>query len=409
MDPNHPRPNFDPQNLNNFDPSLTSHPQLQALLQAMSGMSANVPQNVQTYNFPPPNYQNPYSFPHNFQYPPLQNTYTQEQPTPNQGSSSHIPIDEEEDDDEIVPETYQTPVTEPLLSHPVPSRSRQQNVELPKKMWTDREDEALIACYMEHCTDQVLSTNQSGLALWRKVTASYEAAQASRPNELRERTLHMLKSRWRRLSADTMKWVGIYEEAKRMMGSGEQEQDVVARAKIIFTQAEGKNFLFLHAWNMLKLYNKWMEKVSRYLTTTKKKDDPRTTSEPASGGSNSSGKRVRLDDDDEGVGTYMSGGTPRPDGVKKAKAKRFAKGGSSTDEVAMSLGHSLEAHSQSKLEIERSKERRRLKQLEVEEKQVRVEEMKVKMQLLDRLEAKDSLTPQEEKARAKLLSELYGD
>ncbi|KAL2924900.1 Glutathione S-transferase T3 [Bienertia sinuspersici] len=189
-----------------------------------------------------------------------------------QGSNSQF--DEYHSEEENVPETQ-----EPIMSPPL-APTQAHAISSPARSWSIKEDEALIACYMEHCTDAIIGTNQKGTTLWRKVSESYDVAQVNRPNELPPRNAKMLENRRRRLAGEINLWVGCYEEwrVKIRWGMSKKERDAAVEADV--------------------------EESS------------------------SSGKRNRVDEDGDtviGSGSNTSGGILRPDGVKKAKAKKKGK------------------------------------------------------------------------------------
>ena len=136
---------MDPFNLNNIDPNL-----LQRFLDNYGGNISNVqlPQQQQ----PPPS--NSDNSPHSYQ-----------------GSSSHF--DEYRSEEESFPDTQEQ---EPIMSPRVTS-IQPHAVSSAARSWSVKEDEALIACYMEHCTDDIIGTYQKASILWRKVAQSWDAAQ----------------------------------------------------------------------------------------------------------------------------------------------------------------------------------------------------------------------------------------
>ncbi|KAL2943315.1 Glutathione S-transferase T3 [Bienertia sinuspersici] len=167
----------------------------------------------------------------------------------------------------------------------------------------------------------------------------------NRPFELPVRGPKMLENRWRRMASDINLWVGCYEEAKKATGSGYNEDDTVQTAHTLFRNSTTppRNFLCEHGWRMLCAYPKWRVKM-RWAMSKKEREiaNAECNAEESSG----SGKRVRVDEDgDTGMpsGSHTSGGIARPDGVKKAKAKRKGKGVSSD---IGSVTESLNAHNE---------------------------------------------------------------
>ncbi|XP_057248919.1 uncharacterized protein LOC104883580 [Beta vulgaris subsp. vulgaris] len=217
-----------------------------------------------------------------------------------QGSSNEV-LREEDDD---VEETHPTTI-EPILTPPVVVRSKKKKTPnattkaaAANMSWSVREEEAVISCYMEHCTDATIGTNQTGAELWRKVFASYELARQSRPHELPERTPNSIRSRWSRMAKDVLKWVGYLEEVARVKKSGQVDDDVRREAHIMWRRHENCNFIYEKAFESLFLYPKWKTRIRRYLPKSLRDEETNITqeSDPDSSGS---GKRVRLDEDDE--------------------------------------------------------------------------------------------------------------
>ncbi|KAL2933553.1 Glutathione S-transferase T3 [Bienertia sinuspersici] len=219
----------------------------------------------------------------------------------------------------------------------------------------------------------------------------------------------MLESHWRRMAADIMKWIGCYGEAKRNIRSGMIEEDVIRNSHVIYRHQHGKIFSHEHAWKTLEVYPKWQIRVQRYLPGKGKKFN-------APSESDSSGKRARVDDEEEitaptdgGDGNSVSGGIPRLDGVKRAKAARREgkkKASSGSDEVGLSLAEKLQLSAEcrekhisvqmEKLELEREKEKRKEREMK----------SNTLMALLNKT---TPLTEREEKLKDRLMSEVYGD
>ncbi|KAL2936765.1 Glutathione S-transferase T3 [Bienertia sinuspersici] len=176
----------------------------------------------------------------------------------NDQMGSNSQHDEYRSEEENVPETQE----EPIMTPPVASIQRRA-VSSTARSWSVKEDEALIACYMQHCTDAIIGTNQKASTLWRKVAESWEAAQKNRPFELPVRGPKMLENRWRRMASDINLWVGCYEEAKKATGSGYNEDDTVQTAHTLFQNSTTppRNFLCEHGWRMLCAYPKWRVKM----------------------------------------------------------------------------------------------------------------------------------------------------
>ncbi|XP_021766672.1 glutathione S-transferase T3-like [Chenopodium quinoa] len=395
MDPNLPNYAQYLGNYEDLDPTFINHPAFQQFLQKMSSTSIqNTPQEISPVTQP--------SF----------DNYKQS-PVGNQGSNSEFGEDEEH-----IPETPEYP-PEPL-TQPSPVNQQQQ----PSRIWSVAEDEALIASCLEHCTDKLIGSNQKASFLWQKVSASYDLAQSEKPHILPPRTTKMLENRWRRIAPDIGLWGSCYEEAGKL-GSGYNEDDRIQNAHKIFRNSvrpKPRNFLCEHGWRMVTKEPKWRPKLRWALSKEERKamqlqggvDDNQQDS-------SGSGKRPRVDGDDmtdSSGGGYFSGGRlPRPDGVKTTKAKRKGKGVAMKGAV-LSFTEEMHANTevrlheanarQQRLEMERAKEQRRQKQMELTEQQMQFDQMKMKFDMLQTLMSKATLTAGEEAFRDKLMQELYG-
>ncbi|XP_021747234.1 uncharacterized protein LOC110713079 [Chenopodium quinoa] len=230
---------------------------------------------------PPPQHQTPTEF-------PLQN-HVNEERTPETDHDSNTQFDESEE--ENVPETPQYPPSVPRLeSNQVAARAT--------RVWSIAEDEALIGLYLEISKDAIKGTNQKVTALSRNVHAAYEMAHAEKPHILPPRPM------------------------KRIGGSGYNEADRIKSALKLFHLVQGRNFTYPHAVEMLNKDPEWRPKLRWSLS----KKERKAACDVEEQGSAGSGKRSRDDVGDETPTDGLSfGGIQRPDGVKKAKAKRKGK------------------------------------------------------------------------------------
>ncbi|KAL2937692.1 Glutathione S-transferase T3 [Bienertia sinuspersici] len=297
-------------------------------------------------------------------------------------------------EEENVPETQ-----EPIMSHPLaPTQARA--ISSPARSWSIKEDEALIACYMEHCTDVIIGTYQKGTMLRRKVSESYDAAQVNRSNELPPRNAKMLENSWRMLAGEINLWFGCYEEAKMATGSAYNDENTVQTTHTLFRNSTTpkKNFMCEH-----------VEAQNEVRRVKERKDAAvRVDVEESSG----SGKRNRIDEDGDtiiGSRSHTSGGILRPDGVKKAKAKKKGKGITSK---ILSIAVILDAHK----EVNNQSVMARIRKIELEEKKLLEMEkqrdqdiINKKIDLVQTLIAKALSTIEDDMVKKKLLLELYGE
>nr|XP_011461272.1 PREDICTED: uncharacterized protein LOC105350571 [Fragaria vesca subsp. vesca] len=74
-----------------------------------------------------------------------------------------------------------------------------------------------------------------------------------------ERTSSSVNSRWKVINQACGKWRESLDKAKTLHRSGENELDELMRAKSIFYDKEGKDFVFDHCWRVLKGTQKFGE------------------------------------------------------------------------------------------------------------------------------------------------------
>ena len=178
------------------------------------------------------------------------------------------------------------------------------------------------------------------------------------------------------MATDMLQWSAAYDEAKKFDASGQNEVDRLHKASVLFSKSskpKPHNFTFHHCWEMVKKDPKFREKLRWGLSK-----EERAACAAEDDGSSGSGKRSRTEGDVQGEDAatgYSSGGIPRPEGVKKAKAKRN-KGKATIDEEGF-VGEQLKFNNeqrqnelslkQKKYELQLQKEMRRQKQVEKEE------------------------------------------
>ncbi|XP_021732044.1 glutathione S-transferase T2-like [Chenopodium quinoa] len=278
MDPNNP--NFR-QQFSGFSDDFLTNPEFQLFLQRIGSMSSQ----------PPPLHQTPTEV-------PLQNPANEDR-TPETDLGSNTLFDESEE--ESVPETPRYPPPAVRLWNPTRFLH-----ELPIS------------------EDAIKSTSQKATSLWRNVHAAYQTLHKQKPHIIPPRPIKSLTSHWRRLAADTLQWISCYDEAGRLPegGSGYNEADRMKSAAKLFHVAQGRNFTFPHAIEMLNKDPKWRPKL-RWSMSLKERKAACDAEEEGSAGS---GKRSRDDVEDETpTDGFSYGGLQRPEGVKKAKAKRKGK------------------------------------------------------------------------------------
>ncbi|XP_021741948.1 uncharacterized protein LOC110708150 [Chenopodium quinoa] len=165
---------------------------------------------------------------------------------------------------------------------PVPRLKSNEVAARATQIWSVAEDETLIGLYLE------ISEN---------AIKAYQMAHAEKPHILPPRPMKSLTSHWRRLAADTLQWISCYDEAGRLPegGSGYNEADRIKSASKLFHLAQGRNFGFPHAVEMLNKDPKWRPKLRWSLS----KKERKVACDVEEQGSAGSGKRSSDDGRDE--------------------------------------------------------------------------------------------------------------
>ncbi|KAK9675880.1 hypothetical protein RND81_11G038100 [Saponaria officinalis] len=253
-----------------------------------------------------------------------------------------------------------------------------------KNLFSLAEDEALISSFMQHSQYPTIGTNQKKRDLWVKVKTLFDDARKANPSQIRERSAGMLGSRWRRITAGVMKWVGCYKEAPRRKTSGMSGEDVIKEA--IKTPSGPSN------------YNNVSENIGNDPTTPTNQTDPE---------SQGSGKRSRDHiTSDDGEGSISK----RPIGIKAAKMNK-GKGKGNVVQMEF-LAETIKGYSEVQMQImemTKQKEARKQKQIEIELRKLELDkkrqqdgEKTMKWSVLQTLLQRSDLNPQEEELKMTL-------
>ncbi|KAL0743161.1 hypothetical protein Bca4012_084674 [Brassica carinata] len=144
-----------------------------------------------------------------------------------------------------------------------------------RRKWSPKEDLILIGAWLNTRKDPIVSNEQKRDAFWVRIVEYYNA----NPQLVGTipRTEGPCKQRWSRINEGVCKFAGCYDLALREQRSGQNENDVMARALDIYSNDEGKVFGFEHAWRELRNDVKW---CSTYLEKDKRKAVDDQGSEP---------------------------------------------------------------------------------------------------------------------------------
>jgi len=114
--------------------------------------------------------------------------------------------------------------------------------------WNTEQNLVLISAWIKFGTNSVVGRNQRGETYWGKIVEYCdEYCSFDSP-----RDLVACRNRFNYMSKVINKWIGAYEGAKRLQGSGWSETDVLAKAQELY--ACGKNFQFtlMEEWHALR-------------------------------------------------------------------------------------------------------------------------------------------------------------
>ena len=119
--------------------------------------------------------------------------------------------------------------------------------------WTVAEDDLLISGWLNTSLDSIKGKGQKEDAFWARVR-KYIVHNSNTPVR---RTKDTIKSRWSRINKDVCRFVGCYDQALRNPHSGENTDNVLARAHVNFVTKYNRNFTLAHCWAILKHEPKW--------------------------------------------------------------------------------------------------------------------------------------------------------
>nr|GEV97054.1 hypothetical protein [Tanacetum cinerariifolium] len=115
------------------------------------------------------------------------------------------------------------------------------------------DEEALLAeCYVAVSEDRNVGWLQAKVAFWARVMHEFNRI------FFQKRTKDMLTSKWSNLNHHCQKFNAIYKRCHRLKKSGENEVDLMGRARVMY-QDECRNSPFNHekAWAILRQHAKW--------------------------------------------------------------------------------------------------------------------------------------------------------
>ncbi|XP_058779219.1 uncharacterized protein LOC131653155 [Vicia villosa] len=254
MDPNN---HFNTQNSANFpfnqNPNNFQNPnnyQNPNYYQNPNQFSNQHPQNIPSFGFPPnfnqsssvPNFQPYYgSMPRNpSQTPPFNGYVTMANANFPSGGVPEFP-------------EFSTQLTigGMIVSNEVAPNSEDSTPKSRKTQqpaWNTEQNLVLISGWIKFGTSSVVGRNQKGETYWGK-TAEYcnEHCSFDPP-----RDGPACRNRFNYMNKVLGKWIGAYDGAKRMQGSGWSENDVLAKAQELYACGKNVRFTLMEEWHALR-------------------------------------------------------------------------------------------------------------------------------------------------------------
>ncbi|CAE5980660.1 unnamed protein product [Arabidopsis arenosa] len=170
--------------------------------------------------------------------------------------------------------------------------------------WTTEQNLVLLSGWIKYGTDSVVDRNQKGDSYWGKI-AEYCNEHGSFDTP---RDGVSCRNHYNYVNKSLGKWVGAYDNAKRMQRSGWSEDDVLAKAHELYSSAGNGNFKYIKEWLAIR-------------------DQPRYGSQVGGNtGSGSSGSKRAHESDASDTNSVGSSTRPMGRDAAKKKAKKKGKG-----------------------------------------------------------------------------------
>ncbi|CAL5049400.1 unnamed protein product [Urochloa decumbens] len=179
------------------------------------------------------------------------------------------------------------------------------------KNFSVKEDNLLVAAWLEIGMDAVQGTDQPRATFWERIQEHYH----SHKDFDTDRNWNSLAHRWGIIQDAVNKFCSWYAHVQRRPESGVTEQDKVLKACELFKKEEGCKFGMLHCWNVLQHEQKWHDTCANKKQKTAANASPGTSTPP----SNANGQGADEAGGSQGAGDAING---RPDGRKKEKERQ---------------------------------------------------------------------------------------
>ncbi|KAK2378969.1 hypothetical protein QL285_066818 [Trifolium repens] len=173
----------------------------------------------------------------------------------------------------------------------------------PLPAWNTEQNLVLISGWIKFGTNSIVGKNQKGETYWGKIAEYCNEYCSFDP----PRDASACRNRFNYMNKIISKWVGGYDNAKRLKGSGWSDNDVLAKAQEIYAGGKNIQFNLMAEWDALR-------------------EQPRYSSQVGgNNGSESSGSKRSRDSDACGSNTIGSSGRPMGREAAKKKGKKKSK------------------------------------------------------------------------------------
>ena len=130
-----------------------------------------------------------------------------------------------------------------------------------------------------------------------------------------------MESKWGMIKHDVGKFIGAYNQVKRLNKSGTKEADIIWLAKELYRTKSAKNteFMFEHCWELVKDFPRWADGVSPSRQTTPSRRVYGSSDQMSQSGSQVDTQKFVSGVEITGEATTTMAFTASPGGTKSAK------------------------------------------------------------------------------------------
>ncbi|KAL2930108.1 Glutathione S-transferase T3, partial [Bienertia sinuspersici] len=158
---------------------------------------------------------------------------------------------------------FQTPHSEAAHAE---TTNQTKNKRLKLK-WSKIKDIDLCKSWITILKDPIKGNDQTKELYWRNIAEYYNTWKKEEP----EIPIDKLSNHWFKMSADVSRFNGCYIQVKDSHPSGHNDEDIINKAKILFTKRyEGRKFSYIHAGEVLHTDPKWQEFSQREGNSSKR-------------------------------------------------------------------------------------------------------------------------------------------